>query len=119
MPEKVLRVFPCVLAVCDEVHALCNHGACYRTCDMQLILRSINTARSAFVAITFRNEYFDAFDVYETVIVQAGVLIKVTGAAFLRRGQYSLGCSIDYRVWPRSKWRLCSGRSAFSRSSSN
>ena len=48
---------------------------------VQLILRSINTARSAFVAITFRNEYFDAFDVYETVIVQAGVLIKVRNAA--------------------------------------
>jgi len=62
------------------VHAVCNHGA-YNEYAVQLILRSINTARSAFVAITFRNETFDAFDVYETVIVQAGVLIKVDGAA--------------------------------------
>lgn len=42
----------------------------------QLILRCINTARSAFVSISFRNEYFDHFDVFHTTTLQACVHIK-------------------------------------------
>ena len=80
MPEKVLSVVSPALLRLNQSACLCTYGA-HNRYAVQLILRSINTARSAFVAITFRNETFDAFDVYETVIVQAGVLIKVNSAA--------------------------------------
>ena len=127
MPEKVLSVLPPTICNNVGVHALRSYGA-HNRYAVQLILRSINMARSAFVAITFRNETFDAFDVYETVIVQAGVLIKVSGAAidgtssitFLTHSENYLHRSINLStVCPRSKWRLCSGRSAYLRSCSS
>ena len=79
MPEKVL----CIVTFTTTCSPCTVQRRCMETPSLatQLILRSINTARSAFVAITFRNEYFDAFDVYDTVIVQAGVLIKVASGA--------------------------------------
>lgn len=44
---------------------------------LQLILRSINSSRSAYASISFINTFFDAYNIFGTAVVQAGVLAKV------------------------------------------
>lgn len=53
--------------------SLLSHHAC-----LQLILRSINPAKSAFLAINFECSFFSTYNVYGGAMVQAGVLIKVS-----------------------------------------
>ena len=48
-----------------------------RVRDVQLILRSINSSRSAYASISFINTFFDAYNIFGTAVVQAGVLAKV------------------------------------------
>mmetsp|Transcript_25782 Transcript_25782/g.72169 ORF Transcript_25782/g.72169 Transcript_25782/m.72169 type:complete len:84 (+) Transcript_25782:136-387(+) len=43
----------------------------------RLILRGINSARSAYMSVTFHCGFFDSYGVFDTAVVQAGVLIKV------------------------------------------
>ena len=43
----------------------------------QLVLRAINSSRSAFVSVTFYADFFDAYDMEAASLVQAGVLMKV------------------------------------------
>lgn len=44
----------------------------------QLVLRSINSSRSAFVSVTYYEDFFDAYDMGASAIVQAGILMKVS-----------------------------------------
>jgi hypothetical protein len=48
---------------------------------LQLILRSINPAKSAFLALNFECSFFSTYNVYGGAMVQAGVLIKVSRVA--------------------------------------
>jgi Rad9 len=43
----------------------------------QLILRTINTAKSAFFAVTFGASFFDEYTVENSLVVQSAVLLKV------------------------------------------
>ena len=47
------------------------------SCLLQLILRSINSSRSAYASISFVNTFFDAYNIFGAAVVQAGVLAKV------------------------------------------
>eukprot|EP00775_Hariotina_reticulata_P012101 gene12101-12240_t len=50
---------------------------------VQLVLRAINSARSAFLAVTLTAEFFESYNVFApTGLVQAGVLIKHVLATF-------------------------------------
>jgi hypothetical protein len=45
---------------------------------LQLVLRSINSARSAFLAVTLSAQFFESYNLFaSTGLVQAGVLLKV------------------------------------------
>jgi Rad9 len=47
----------------------------------QLILRAINSARSAFLAVTMSSNFFESYNVFgAAALVQAGVLLKVRRA---------------------------------------
>ena len=48
----------------------------------KLILRAINSSKSAFLAVTFSAAFFDSYGVYDALVVQAGVLVKNVLAAF-------------------------------------
>ncbi|KAK9828366.1 hypothetical protein WJX74_011041 [Apatococcus lobatus] len=48
----------------------------------KIILRSINTARSAYAAITFFHNFFDAYEIFEKELLQTGVLLKQLLAVF-------------------------------------
>ena len=47
---------------------------------LQLILRSINSSRSAYASITFTSTFFDAYNVFGANVVQSGILAKVRPA---------------------------------------
>ncbi|GIL92700.1 hypothetical protein Vretifemale_20210 [Volvox reticuliferus] len=49
---------------------------------MQLVLRSINTAKSAFLSVTYFNRFFDSYEVYDAAVVQTIVLSKNAIAIF-------------------------------------
>ena len=51
--------------------------------SLQLILRSINSSRSAYASISFINTFFDAYNIFGATVVQAGVLAKVDSGAQL------------------------------------
>ena len=78
---------------------------------MQLVLRSINSSRSAYAAVIFHQQnqrFFSAYDTFGNQVVQAGIVLKVrtcTEQAGLqtRAGLTRLLCS--------KPWR-CSGRTA-------
>ena len=53
-------------------------GYMMRNRAVQLILRSINSSRSAYASISFINTFFDAYNIFGAAVVQAGVLAKVT-----------------------------------------
>lgn len=59
----------------EGIHFLC----------LQLILRSINSSRSAYASITYTNAFFDAYNVFGSNVVQAGVLAKVSAQTLLGR----------------------------------
>ncbi|CAL8471520.1 g11062 [Coccomyxa elongata] len=42
----------------------------------KLILRSINSSRSAYASITYTNDFFDGYNIFGATVVQAGVLAK-------------------------------------------
>ena len=47
---------------------------------LQLVLRSINTSRSAYAAVTFQQHqqrFFSAYDTFGNQVVQAGIVLKV------------------------------------------
>lgn len=44
---------------------------------MQVVLRSINSSKSAYASVSFQSNFFDEYNVFERNIVQAGVLMKV------------------------------------------
>ncbi|KAK9917986.1 hypothetical protein WJX75_000276 [Coccomyxa subellipsoidea] len=48
----------------------------------KLILRSINSSRSAYASITYTNAFFDAYNVFGSTVVQASVLAKQALALF-------------------------------------
>ena len=56
-------------------------GTALKTIDsprpLQLILRSINPAKSAFLAVTFESTFFETHNVFGSNIIQAGILVKV------------------------------------------
>lgn len=46
---------------------------------MQLILRAINSAHSAFLAVSLSSSFFESYNVFsQRGVVEAGVLIKVS-----------------------------------------
>jgi hypothetical protein len=47
------------------------------TNHQQLILRAINSSKSAFLAVTFAARFFESYAVVRAGVVQAGVLLKV------------------------------------------
>lgn len=60
---------------------------------LQLVLRSINSARSAFLAVNFSANFFESYSVFGgTGLVQAGVLLKVRhhGTLVCFQGSHSL-----------------------------
>ena len=50
----------------------------------QLILRAINSSKSAFLAVTFSARFFDAYAVIGANVVQAGILLKARARALTR-----------------------------------
>ncbi|GFR48808.1 hypothetical protein Agub_g10759, partial [Astrephomene gubernaculifera] len=48
----------------------------------QLILRSINTAKSAFLSVTYFSRFFESYDIFDTECVQSVVLSKNVLALF-------------------------------------
>lgn len=44
----------------------------------QVVLRSINSSKSAYASVSFHSNFFDEYNVFERNIVQAGVLMKVS-----------------------------------------
>ncbi|GIL57565.1 hypothetical protein Vafri_12774 [Volvox africanus] len=60
----------------------------------QLVLRSINTAKSAFLSVTYFNRFFDSYEVYDTTVVQTIVLSK-NALAILRSQKIS---QIDFSL---------------------
>lgn len=44
---------------------------------LQLILRSINNAKSAFLSVTFRSVFFETYHVFDAAVVQTAMLMKV------------------------------------------
>lgn len=49
---------------------------CQLVC-VQVVLRSINSSKSAYFSVSFQNTFFDEYNVFQRNIVQAGVLMKV------------------------------------------
>ncbi len=47
------------------------------TPQTQLILRAINSSKSAFMAVTLNARFFESYAVLNAGVVQAGVLLKV------------------------------------------
>ena len=47
-----------------------------RSC-LQLVLRSINSSKSAYASVTYYSRFFESFDVFDRSLLQAGVLMKV------------------------------------------
>ena len=43
----------------------------------QIVLRTINSSQSAYLSVTFAAAFFDAYDVLDCNVVQAGLLMKV------------------------------------------
>jgi hypothetical protein len=68
----------------------------------QLILRSINSSRSAYASVTFTNTFFDSFNVYGTQVVQAGILAKVH--AFALCEALPLHAAVPPAVAPGPMW---------------
>jgi hypothetical protein len=53
---------------------------------MQLILRAINSAHSAFLAVSLSSQFFESYNVFsQKGVVQAGVLIKVCTEGVLQQ----------------------------------
>lgn len=48
------------------------------TTVVQVVLRSINSSKSAYASVSFQSNFFDEYNVFQRNIVQAGVLMKVT-----------------------------------------
>lgn len=44
--------------------------------SMQLILRSINSTKSAYASVSFDYPFFDAYELLEANVVQAGLTMK-------------------------------------------
>ena len=61
---------------------LCIHFAAnielLSTTVVQVVLRSINSSKSAYASVSFQSNFFDEYNVFQRNIVQAGVLMKVT-----------------------------------------
>jgi hypothetical protein len=45
---------------------------------VQVILRTINSSKSAYAAITYYAAFFHNYDLFDTTLIQAGVLMKVS-----------------------------------------
>ena len=90
--------------------------SCYevKMTSMQLILRSINTSRSAYASVTFYNTFFNGYDVFGTSVVQAGVLVKVRCCPVLLACSQNFSESMALRSKPSCssvprrlpRWRL-------------
>lgn len=68
--------------------------------DLQLILRSLNSARSAFAAFTFHCDFFDSYSVKGSSAVKGSVLMKAKTSPF----QTLLACiqdksDLDFMLW--------------------
>ncbi|GLI67952.1 hypothetical protein VaNZ11_012284 [Volvox africanus] len=61
----------------------------------QLVLRSINTAKSAFLSVTYFNRFFDSYEVYDTIVVQTIVLSKNALAIFRSQKISQVDFSLD------------------------
>ncbi|KAK9836039.1 hypothetical protein WJX81_008024 [Elliptochloris bilobata] len=61
----------------------------------KLILRDINTSQSAYASVTLHNAFFDAYDVFDSSVVQTGVLIKHMLALFRTQRIFKLGVHLD------------------------
>lgn len=48
---------------------------------LQLVLRTINSARSAYMSVTFDARFFDEYHIFNCTVVQAGLLLKVSSSA--------------------------------------
>ena len=44
---------------------------------LQLVLRSINSSKSAYASVTYYSRFFESFDVFDRSLLQAGMLMKV------------------------------------------
>lgn len=59
---------------------------CALCLSMQLILRAINSAHSAFLAVSLSSQFFESYNVFsQKGVVQAGVLIKVCTEGVLQQ----------------------------------
>lgn len=50
---------------------------CYLGNVLQVVLRSINSSKSAYASVSFQSSFFDEYNVFQRNVVQAGVLMKV------------------------------------------
>ena len=79
-PEKVDSFARHVLHL-RPVLLLCVHFAAklelLSTSTVQVVLRSINSSKSAYASVSFQSNFFDEYNVFQRNIVQAGVLMKV------------------------------------------
>lgn len=83
-PEKVhnplmyhiLHVHPVVFGLYS---VFCCHCSPVNYLCVQVVLRSINSSKSAYFSVSFQNTFFDEYNVFQRNVVQAGVLMKVKG----------------------------------------
>lgn len=63
---------------CDRPAVACLHLSSCSVLHVQLILRAINSAHSAFLAVSLSSQFFESYNVFsQKGVVQAGILIKV------------------------------------------
>ena len=90
----------------------------------QLILRAINSSRSAYMSVTYDANFFHAYDVFDCNLVQAGLVMKVSGGRAAaghaggrggRAGRLTRAACL-LAPPPRSRCCRCSAPSAWRRS---
>ena len=70
---------------------------------LQVVLRTINSSLSAYLSVTFNAHFFDAYDVLDCTVVQAGLLMKVGGCiGAWMQGRCMVGSSEGWRQLARA-----------------
>ncbi|KAK9829514.1 hypothetical protein WJX72_006295 [[Myrmecia] bisecta] len=61
----------------------------------KLILRTINTAKSAYASVTFYSNFFESYDVFDATVIQAGVQMKQMLSVFRTQRITWLTCELS------------------------
>eukprot|EP00891_Asterochloris_glomerata_P002327 jgi/Astpho2/2327/Aster-x0527 len=61
----------------------------------KLVLRSINSSKSAYASVTYYSRFFESFDVFDRSLLQAGMLMKQVLAVFRTQRMKRLTVELD------------------------